>query len=312
MKSKMYTGLLMCLLCATVQAQHRILVGGYFYKELAVFAADGSKEWACTEDWEVSDARLLPNQDIVLAYKFGVRLIRPDWSSAGEYEEIYNRPTPEGGETHSCQPLPDGGFLTGESFNGVSYIIELDASFNERKRIELKGLGGKHTTFRQLSKTPQNTYLVTQYDLKGTALELDSNGGIIRRFADGHFVAVRLENGNTLISCGENHRIIEVDPNDHVVWSVERDELPDTHLGLVTSVSRLANGNTIFCNWGGHASRMGPTKGASIIEVTPDKKIVWEFTEGVANRIATVQVLACGKMEPATGLRVQTSCLISK
>lgn len=34
----------------TAQAQQRILAGCYFYKELAVFAADGSKEWAMTLD----------------------------------------------------------------------------------------------------------------------------------------------------------------------------------------------------------------------------------------------------------------------
>jgi hypothetical protein len=36
---------------------------------------------------------------------------------------------------------------------------------------------------------------------------------------------------------------------------------------------RLPNGNTVLCNWGGHG-HVG--KQAQIIEITPDKKVVWQ------------------------------------
>ncbi len=130
------------LLAVSVQAQHRLLVSGCGYGEVAVYAKDGTKEWSMVEKNEADDAWLLPNTAMVMAYKYGMRVIRPDWESGSGGTVLKDRPTPDGGETHSCQPLPGGGFLIGESFKDVSYIVELDAELKETRRIELKGLGG--------------------------------------------------------------------------------------------------------------------------------------------------------------------------
>ncbi len=275
----------LCLVLSA-QAQHRLLVSGCGYGEVAVFAADGTREWSFAEKNEADDAWLLPNNDVVMAYKYGVRIVRPDWNSGRGGEILYDRPTPDKGETHSCQPIP-GGFLIGESYDGVSYIVELDAALQETRRIELKGLGGKHQTFRQIRKTPQDTYLITQQQKGGRAMEVDADGKIIRTFPDGRFSAERLENGRTLIACGDAHRFIEVDPDGTVVWALEQNDLPGISIGFAAGVQRLPNGNTIFCNWGGH----GGSAGASIIEVSPDKQVVWSTSPGKPNRAANVKVI---------------------
>lgn len=268
-------------------AQHRVLVSGCNYGEVAVYAADGTKEWSCEEKREVSDAWLLPDGDMAMAYKQGARIIRPDWEKKSGFEVIMDRPVAEGGETHTCMPLEDGGFLIGESFDGVSYIVELGADFSEKKRIELKGLGGRHTTFRQIRKTPQGTYLVTQQRKGGVAMEVDAAGKIIRRFPDGRYVAERLSNGNTLLGCGDNHSILEVDPEGNTVWKLEQNDLPGISIGFVAGLQVLQNGNILFCNWGGH----GGTSGDSLIEVSRDKQIVSSFSPGKPNRISNVKVL---------------------
>jgi hypothetical protein len=279
--------LIFLLIAVSAQAQHRLLVSGCNYDEVAVYAADGTQEWVFAEKNEADDAWLLPNNDVIMAYKYGVRIVRPDWKSGKDGEILKDRSTPNKGETHSCQPLPGGGFLIGESYNDVSYIVELDADFNETKRIELKGLGGKHQTFRQIRKTPQDTYLITQQQKGGVAMEVDADGTIFRKFPDGRFVAERLDNGNTLIACGDAHRIIEVDSGNNIVWALEQNDLEGIQIGFAAGVQRLPNGNTIFCNWGGH----GGTAGASIIEVSPDKKVIWSTSPGKANRIANLKVL---------------------
>ena len=283
----MKTLLCLLLLSTVCHAQHRLLVSGCGYGEVAIYAAGGTKEWGMSEKNEVSDAWLLPNGDIAMAYKYGARIIRPDRERETGFSIIRDHPTPDGGETHTCMPLSDGGFLIGESHPGISFIIELNADFKESKRIELKDLGGKHSTFRQIRKTSQGTYLITQQRKNGIAMEIDSSGQIIRRFPDGKYVAERLPNGNTLIACGDNHRIIEVDPAGMIVWALEKDDLPGIAIGFVASLQRLPNGNTLFCNWGGH----GGTSGASVIEVSPDKKVVWSISPGTPNRISNVKVL---------------------
>ncbi|MDF7825092.1 hypothetical protein P4B35_13800 [Pontiellaceae bacterium B12227] len=277
----------MLLTAGFVQAQHRVLVGGCGFGEVSVYAADGSKEWSMAEKLEVSNVTLLPNNDIAMAYKAGARIIRPDWEAKSGFEVILDRKAPKGGENHTCQPLPGGGFLIGESFKGSSFIIELDSEFNETKRIELKNFGGKHQSFRQIGKTPAGTYLVTQQRKGGKALEISKDGKTLREFPDGRFTAERLKNGNTLIACGDAHRLIEVDPQNKIVWSVEQNDLEGISIGFVADFQRLENGNTVFCNWGGH----GGASGGSIIEVTPEKKVVWKSSPGKANRISSIHVL---------------------
>jgi len=278
-----------CLLLCTisVQAKHRLLVSGCNYGEVSIYAADGTKEWSYPEKQEVSDAWLLPNGDIAMSYKTGSRIIRPDWKKGIGFKVVKDRPTREGGETHTCMPLPGGGFLIGESFAGVSYIVELDSAFEETKRIELKGFGGKHSSFRQIRKTPQGTYLVTQQKKGGVAMEIDAEGKTLRSFPDGRFVAERLENGNTLLACGDNHCIIEIDPEGKEIWKLEQNDLPGITIGFVAGLQRLPNGNTLFSNWGGH----GGTTGASLIEVTPNKQVVWSASPGKPNRISNVKIL---------------------
>ena len=119
-------------------------------------------------------------------------------------------------------------------------------------------------------------------------MEIAPDGQIVRKFADGRFSATRLANGNTLISCGDSHRVIEVNANDQIVWSVANDELPGIQIGFAAAAQRLANGNTLFANWGGHGNTTGP----SLIEVTPDKKVVWTSSPGKSNRISCLHILS--------------------
>ena len=70
--------------------------------------------------------------------------------------------------------------------------------------------------------------------------------------------AERLANGNTLTAC--QTRTAEFSPDGRRVW-----EYP----GLSYSAQRLANGNTLISQYNMHR----------IVEVTPDKRIVWVFPE---------------------------------
>ena len=80
------------------------------------------------------------------------------------------------------------------------------------------------------------------------------------------YSAIRLPSGNTLIGCGDGHRVIEVDPAGQIVWSVSEKDLPGITLAWVTMVERLPSGNTIIANC--HAGPDNP----QIIEVTPERR----------------------------------------
>jgi hypothetical protein len=84
---------------------------------------------------------------------------------------------------------------------------------------------------------------------------------------------VRLANGNTLIGTGNGHGVLEVTPAKEIVWQIGQRDLPGIVLAWVTQVTRLPGGNTRLVNC--HAGPEQP----QIIEVTPDKRVVWTFRD---------------------------------
>ena len=84
------------------------------------------------------------------------------------------------------------------------------------------------------------------------------------------WAAIRLRNGNTLITDEQDILTREVTPDKQTVWEVRPSDLPEEYrYGDAQSATRLANGNTIIC------SRGGNNHGPQLVEVTPDKKVVW-------------------------------------
>jgi hypothetical protein len=92
-------------------------------------------------------------------------------------------------------------------------------------------------------------------------------------FGNAVFAALRLANGNTLISTGNGHSILEVSPAKKIVWSLKQDDLPGIRLGWVTTLQVLPTGNIVFGNC--HAGPDNP----QIIEITRDKKVAWTFRD---------------------------------
>jgi hypothetical protein len=101
-----------------------------------------------------------------------------------------------------------------------------------------------------------------------------------------------LPDGNTLISIADSDKdpkVIEVDPSGKIIWQVLKNDLPGITLKFMTGLQRLPNGNTVMTNWLGH-NQFG--NAPHIIEVTPDKKVVWTFSDFKTMRtISSIQLL---------------------
>jgi len=271
---------------------HRFLKSGCGSGSVTIVGKDGVVEWDYPLPNESSDVWLLPNGNVFFSFKAGAREVRPDKSTAWEFL------VPAGSETQGCQPLGENLFLVSESRpDGVTYLYETDRDRKISKTVELKLGGGAHSQVRQVRKTPQGTYLVTQQRGGGVAMEFDGSGKVLRTFVSGRFVAERLPNGNTLIACGDEHRVIEVDPQDKIVWEVNQNDIPGNILGFAAGVVRLGNGNTVICNWSGHKGAIKDQP--AVFEITPDKKVVWEVKDPKMKLISCVQILGEETLTPA-------------
>lgn len=252
-----------------------------------IMTRDGQLLWSIDVPDEANDAWLLPSGNVVFAFKTGAREVTIEKEVVWEYNAQGS------GETHTCQPLTDGGFLVAESRAGGngSALHELDSTGTVRLTIPLTGLasGNPHAQFRQVRKTPQGTYLVGLPNPFRT-LEIDGAGEVVRTFPLGRFAAVRLANGNTLISGGDAAlKVAEFDRDANIVWELRANSLPGYRLVHVPGIQRLANGNTVVTNWGGHSNGFDEPQ---ILEVTPNKQVIWSVKEiDVLGPVSNVHVV---------------------
>jgi hypothetical protein len=266
----------------------RVIAADSSRKTLASIGGDGRVEWRLPVA-EIHDLHLLP--DGHLLYQDGwTRIVEVDAHRTPfwEYDAKRNGNPDRGVEVHAFQRLPDGGTMIVES--GPARIIEIDRQGNVRRTVKLKvDSPSVHSDTRNARKTAAGTYLVA-HEKDGVVREYDAAGKVVWEFdvplegprKGGHgpealgdqvYSAVRLAGGNTLIGTGNGHSVLEVTPAKEIVWKLGQRDLPGITLAWVTQVERLPNGNTRLVNC--HAGPDNP----QIIEVTPDKQVVWTFTD---------------------------------
>lgn len=280
-----------CLLVNSGSAQHRLLTQGN--GKLAVVAPDGKLEWEMK--WGgIHDLHVLPNGNIMVqqgaakVVEIDPKLKQIVWS--------YDSAKANGNEgkrveVHSFQPLPNGNVMIAES--GAARIIEVDRTGKLLKETRLKiEHPNAHTDTRLVRKLASGNYLVC-HEGDGTLREYAGDDGRIvweyevplfgkqprgghgpEAFGNKAFAAVRLENGNTLITTGNGHGVIEVTPQKEVVWQIEQNSLPGITLAWVTTLEVLPSGNYVLGNC--HAGPGQPL----LVEIEPKtKKVVWQFDQ---------------------------------
>jgi hypothetical protein len=263
---------------------HAFACADYSQGKVFLVAADGTIKW----DYQTSgcnDLWVLPNGNLLFNTGHGVREVTRERKVVFDYQSR--------SEIYACQRLPDGNTFVGECNAGR--LLEIEASGRIAKAIRLlpEGQDGGHTYMRNARRLENGDYLVAHYGDQ-VVREYDSGGKAVRTIpaAGGPHSIARLPNGNTLIACGDlagGARIFEVDAAGNTVWQVQRNDLPGINLKFIAGFQRLPNGNTVMCNWLGHG-HIG--EALDLIEVTPDKRVVWTFADPQAMRtIASVQLL---------------------
>jgi len=120
--------------------------------------------------------------------------------------------------------------------------------------------------------------------------EVDPDGNVLWEYTGVENVgdAQRLENGNTLISCGTQKRVIEVTPEKKIAWEFGAGDAPELNITWVSSIQQLKNGNLLIGNF----LRGQEGKGAHAFEVTRDKKVVWKWDDhSLIKSLTTVRVI---------------------
>lgn len=269
---------------ATPTASHPFACADYSQGKVFLIAADGTIQWeyqtaSCNDLW------VLPNGNLLFNTGHGVREVTRDRKVVFDYQSP--------SEIYACQRLPNGNTFVGECNAGR--LLELDPHTNIVRQLRLlpAGTDGGHVYMRNARQLTNGHYLVTHYG-EQVVREYRPDGSTVLSIpaTGGPHSAIRLPNGNTLVSCGDSpggSRIFEADASGKCVWEVKDGDLPGIGLKFIAGLQRLPNGNTVLCNWLGHG-QFG--KAPHVVEVTPDKKVVWTFSDHKNLRTAaSIQLL---------------------
>ncbi len=279
---------------AVAEEDRLVLVGASYGKNvLAICEANGDIIWKLETDGPAKghaghhDVHLLENGNL---------LFHDSWTKTQEItlgKEVvwsYDSKTANGNEgkrvdVHAFARLPNGETMIAEST--VGRLIHVNAAGEIQKTVPLGAEGRERT--RLVRMTERGNYLACAEN-PGVVTEYDPEGMVVWEYPTNTRVygAIRLTNGNTLIATGSGNSVIEVNPAKEVVWEIAG-KVPGTEIELhwTTCLQELPNGNYLIGNC--HAGENNP----QIFEITPDKDVVWEFSEWdlVGNGLACWQIL---------------------
>lgn len=281
---------------------HSYLVLG---AKTAIIAEDGSVTWEYSGGSR--DGFVLPNGNVLLAFGNRVEEVTVD-------QQVVFRYTldPSNKEIGTAERLYNGNTLVTE-LGPNPRLLEIAAPADAAKDSKVDGkivseikldpeTDNAHMQTRMARQLRNGNYLVPhllafavkEYTPDGRVVrtirtDLEELGG--RPAENWPFTAIRLDNGHTVLSLTHGNKVVEVDGSGSVVWKLTNADVN----GLLKDPcgsQRLANGNTVV---GSHAA----TTGISMIEVTPDNKIVWSSDHPMAAGVHHFQILTTnGIKEP--------------
>jgi len=294
-----------------VQGDHGVLLQGN--GRLVILSPQGAIEWE--RPWgPIHDCHLLPSGNLlVLEGKSKVTEIDRETKATlwtfdaatigGDHDPAV--------EVHACQPLEDDRVMIAVSSKRV--VIEVNREGDVVKSIPLRvDHPHPHTDTRLVRKILSGNYLAC-HEGDGVVREYDGETGAVvweykvplfgKEPREGHgpeafgnkvFAAVRLANGNTLISTGNGHSVLEVNPAKEIVWQLAQNDLPGITLAWVTTLEVLDNGNYVIGNC--HAGPGNPL----LVEIEPKtKRVAWTLDRfaDFGNSVSNSQIV--GLQEPS-------------
>ena len=239
------------------------------------------------------DGWMLPNGNLLLAVSKGTKdfphggavEVTPDgraiWQFAGTQDEV-----------NTVEAVGEGRYLVTEAGDRPR-ILELDREGKILVDVPIQAqIKDHHLQTRMTRKLPNGNYLVPQ--LLDKVVREYTPGGKVAWEAHTPtvpdeawpFTAIRLPNGNTLTTCTHSRMVVEFNGDGKIVWQLTNKDLSAELLVDPCGAQRLANGNTVISSYG--QNKPGEVK---LLEVTPEKKLVWTYRDDKTHGIHEFQIL---------------------
>lgn len=228
--------------------------------------------------------QVLPNGNVLYAYggkPTGVREVTRQGQEVWNY--VSSCP-----QVLGCERLANGNTLVAEQ--GPCRAVEVNPKGEVVRATPLKtSHESYHLQVRNIHKLA-NGNILAAHEGEGAVREVDVKGNVVWEYTgvENAGDAQRLKNGNTLISCGTQKRVIEVTRDKKIVWQFSASDAPELNFTWASSIQQLKNGHILIGNF----IRGQEGKGAHAFEVTRDKKVVWTWADHqLIKSLTTVRAL---------------------
>jgi hypothetical protein len=264
--------------------KHTFVCTDYTQGKVFIISEEGKPVWEypamhCNDVW------MLPNGNLLFNTGKGVKEVTRDKQVVFQYESK--------SDIYACQRLENGNTFIGESNSGRLLEVAPDGRIVKQIRLIPDTVDAGYAYMRNARKLSNGHFLVAHYGLD-VVREYNKKGKVVMEIPvkGGPHSVVRLPGGHTLVACSDHNgepKVVEFDKKGRVVWQVLKNDLPGFELKFMTGLQRLPNGNTVMTNWLGH-NQFG--KAPHAIEVTPDKKVVWTFSDAsFLQTMSSIQLL---------------------
>ena len=278
----------------TGQHKHGFLACG---QQTYIVDGEGKKTW--TYHHSTRDGYVLANGNVLLTlskskkYAGGAVI---EVTPGGEEHVIWKGAQ---AEVNSAQPTESGTFVITEA--GPKPRL-LEVTRDGKVVVEFPLACQKenhHMQTRMARKLADGTYLaphlldfaVFHYDAGGKVIgKLDTTAKDDPEHAihTWPFTAIRHGNGHTLVNCTHGNRVVDFDSGGKIVWELTNDDLPGPWLQDPCGGQLLPNGNLVITSYAG--GRKDPSA-PKLFEVTPEKEVVWSYSDGKKVGVHHFQIL---------------------
>ena len=170
---------------------------------------------------------------------------------------------------HDVHLLPNGNILFHDSWTKIQEITVGKKIVWEYDSATMNGNEGKKVDVHAFDRLSNGETVIVESKV-GRIIHVDKEGKLVKQVPLGKGGREKtrlmriLDNGHYL-ACAENPGVVsEYDAKGNVVWEYQ--------IGTrVFGAIRLKNGNTLICSGSGN----------SVVEVTPEKRVVWEISKTI-------------------------------
>lgn len=267
------------------QMKHKVLLSDEGNQKVHyIDMNDGSKNWSIS--LANRDMQLIGDNKLLLSTNAGFE--EYDLSSRKQLKKVS-----VGSQIQTAFRINALETYVGVDANPPRLEIIDNATSKSRKSINIK----PSITLRIIRPTPSKTFLVGGKD-NGMIYEFDSLGNKIweANVGGSPYQAVRLPNGNTVISTGYGAQIAVVDKSSKVIRKFPANpkdaSLTSVKPNFFGGFQILNNGNIVVTNWQGHGTGYG-SSGIQLLEFDSTGVLVsyWKQTASIVSSLHGVIVL---------------------